>query len=69
MQLYCTPPYYEGGIEKAAKVLCGFAKTGELQPNESETVTLSFDPYYAASYDYRDANGNSFCGYELESGD
>lgn len=69
VQLYCTPPYYEGGIEKAAKVLCGFAKTGELQPNESETVTLSFDPYYAASYDYRDANGNSFCGYELESGD
>ena len=50
-------------------MLCGFAKTGELQPNESETVTLSFDPYYAASYDYRDANGNSFCGYELESGD
>ncbi len=69
VQLYCTPPYYEGGIEKAAKVLCAFAKTGELQPNESETVTLSFDPYYAASYDYRDANGNSFCGYELESGD
>ena len=69
VQLYCTPPYYEGGIEKAAKVLCGFAKTGELLPNESETVTLSFDPYYAASYDYRDANGNSFCGYELESGD
>lgn len=69
VQLYCTPPYYEGGIEKAAKVLCSFAKTKVLAPGESETVTLSFDPYYAASYDYRDANGNSFCGYELESGD
>lgn len=68
VQLYCTPPYNEGGVEKAAKVLCGFAKTSLLDPNESETVTLTFDPYYAASYDYRDANQNSFCGYELEKG-
>ena len=69
VQLYCTPPYTEGGIEKSAKVLCGFAKTGELDPGESETVTLTFDPYYAASYDYRDDNGNGFCGYELEKGE
>lgn len=69
VQLYCTPPYREGGIEKAAKILCAFAKTEQLQPGDSETVTLTFDPYYAASYDYRDENNNSFCGYELESGE
>lgn len=69
VQLYASAPYTLGGIEKAHKVLVGFAKTKLLQPGESETVTVGFDPYSAASYDYRDANNNGFSGYELEAGE
>lgn len=69
VQLYASAPYTLGGIEKAHKVLVGFAKTKLLQPGESETVTVSFDPYSAASYDYRDENSNGFSGYELEAGE
>ena len=69
VQLYASAPYTLGGIEKAHKVLVGFAKTKLLQPGESKTVTVSFDPYSAASYDYRDANSNGFSGYELEAGE
>ena len=69
VQLYASAPYTLGGIEKAHKVLVGFAKTKLLQPGESKTVTVSFDPYSAASYDYRDANNNGFSGYELEAGE
>lgn len=69
VQLYASAPYTLGGIEKAHKVLVGFAKTKLLQPGESETVTVGFDPYSAASYDYRDANSNGFSGYELEAGE
>lgn len=69
VQLYAFAPYTLGGIEKAHKILVGFAKTKLLQPGESETVTVSFDPYSAASYDYRDANSNGFSGYELEAGE
>lgn len=69
VQLYASAPYTLGGIEKAHKVLVGFAKTKLLQPGESETVTVSFDPYSAASYDYRDANSNGFSGYELGAGE
>lgn len=67
VQLYGHSPYTEGGIEKPEKVLVGFAKTSTLSPNESETVTITFDPYYLASYDYlktKTENG----GYVLESG-
>ena len=69
VQLYASAPYTEGGIEKAHKVLVGYAKTKLLNPGETDTVTLEFDPYTAASYDYVDANENGFAGYELEAGD
>ena len=69
VQLYATAPYTAGGIEKAYKVLVGFAKTDTLQPGESQTMEISVDPYSFASYDYSDANGNGFMGYELEKGE
>ncbi len=69
VELYVSAPYTEGGIEKAHKVLVGFAKTGLLEPGASETVEVTFDPYAAASYDFSDANANGFSGYELEAGD
>lgn len=69
VELYASAPYYDGEIEKAHKVLCGFVKTDLLQPNESRTYELTVEPYNFASYDYSDANGNGFMGYELDGGD
>lgn len=69
VQVYFNPPYTSGGIEKAAANLAGFAKTGLLQPGQSEVVTISFVAQDMASFDWNDANGNGFSGYELEEGD
>lgn len=32
-------------------------------------MEITFDPYYLASYDYKDQNGNGNTGYELDAGD
>lgn len=69
VQLYVTPPYKAGGIEKPAVSLVAFAKTGVIQPKHDDTVTLTFKAYDLASYDAYDANGNGFNGYEAEEGD
>lgn len=70
VQLYASAPYTEGGIEKSAKVLVGFAKTDLIKKGgHSYTVEIEVDPYYLASYDYNDANGNHIKGYELENGE
>lgn len=68
VELYAQAPYTAGGIEKAHKVLVGFAKTEEIRAGGSDTVEITFSPYNIASYDYRDANNNGFAGYELEAG-
>ncbi len=68
VELYCTPPYTTGGIEKASTVLVSYAKTKLLEPGESQDVTVSFTLDDVASYDYNDANGDGFCGYELDAG-
>ena len=69
VQLYWKAPYTPGGIEKASKVLCAFDKTKELDPGESQELTLSFDSQDVANYDFSDANHNGFYGYELDGGD
>jgi len=69
VQVYYTAPYTDGGIEKSTVNLVGFAKTRLLQPGESQTVTIQFVAQDMASYDWNDANGNGFKGYELEAGD
>lgn len=51
VELYYTPPYTNGGIEKAAVNLSAFGKTGVLQPGQSETVKLTFDKEDLASFD------------------
>lgn len=68
VQLYCTPPYTRGEIEKPSSTLVGFAKTRLLGPGESQDVTISLNADDLASYDWRDANANGFVGYELEAG-
>ena len=69
VQLYASAPYTNGGIEKAHKVLVGFAKTKELKKNETDTVEIEVNPYDVASFDSQDKNANGFKGYELEKGD
>lgn len=63
-EVYYNPPYTDGGIEKASKNLAGFEKTKELQPGESQKVTVKFDDDDMASYDYKGAKA-----YVLEKGD
>ena len=53
VQLYYSAPYYNGGIEKSAICLGGYAKTDMLDPNESQTITVSFDIDDMASYDHK----------------
>lgn len=68
VELYGHAPYTAGGIEKSEVVLVGFAKTGIIQPGQSETVAVTFNPYDLSSYDYSGKklpNG----GYILERGD
>lgn len=64
VEAYYNPPYTDGGIEKASKNLAGFEKTKELQPGESQKVTVKFDDDDMASYDYKGAKA-----YMLEKGD
>ena len=69
VELYYTPPYTDGSIEKAHRNLLDFAKTGVLQPGETEEVTLSFSAYDMASFDDYSRSDNGWFGYELEEGD
>ena len=70
VQLYVQTPYAPGGLEKAAIQLIGFAKTAELAPGESETVTVEIDPSLFASYDENAVKADGAAGaWVLESGD
>ena len=70
VELYYTPPYVKGEVEKAEINLLDFGKTPEeLDRNEAATVTLSFTPYDLASYDCYDKNGNGSAVYELDEGE
>lgn len=77
VQLYCTPPYKNGGIEKAHVNLCDFAKTPTLYPASqangtdkpnSCVLSLTVRAYDLASFDYNDANKNGKKCYELDEG-
>ena len=48
VELYVSAP--AGGLEKPACELKAFAKTRELQPNQSETLTMNLSLYDLASY-------------------
>lgn len=69
VQLYAHAPYTDGEVAKSEVVLAGFAKTELIQPGDDAEVTIEFDPYYLASYDYSGANDIEGTGYELDGGD
>lgn len=66
--VYGQSPYtsYDesNGIEKAAVMLVGYEKTGELEPGASETVTVHVDKRDLAAYD-----SNAAKTYVLDEGD
>nr|MCR4674602.1 glycoside hydrolase family 3 C-terminal domain-containing protein [Lachnospiraceae bacterium] len=69
-QLYVQAPYTSGGVEKSSIQLVGFAKTSELEPGASETVEITFDASYFASYDETAENSSGTTGaWVLDSGD
>lgn len=69
VQLYVQVPYIEGGVEKSAIQLIGFAKTDTLEPGEQEMVEISCDYEYFASWDREFEHNGVQGGYILDSGD
>lgn len=68
VEVYYTPPYMSGGIEKSSVNLCAYAKTPLLEPNKHVDLKLEFKVEDMKSYDCYDKNGNGNTGYELERG-
>ena len=74
VQLYVSTPYTdydrEHGVEKAGVQLLDYAKTGEIAPGGSETVTIVADLQYMASWDATADNAAGTLGcYILDAGD
>ena len=68
VEVYFTPPYNNGGIEKAAVNLINFGKTDELAPGANQTISFTIPKEDMAAYDssaIKTSNG----GYILEAGE
>lgn len=68
VEVYYTPPYTNGGIEKASVNLIEFGKTDTLEPGRSQILSFSIPLEDLAAYDsecIKTENG----GYILEAGD
>lgn len=69
-QLYVQVPYLEGGIEKSAIQLVGYAKTKVLEPGASEELLINFTADLFASYDENAAKADGKVGaWTLDAGD
>ncbi len=74
VQLYASVPYteydVEHQVEKSAVQLLDYAKTQELAPGDSETITITADAEYMASWDSTAENAVGTQGnYILDDGD
>ena len=67
VQIYVKKPQNDKFV-KVKRELVAFNKTKELEPNESQELTLIFNLSYLASYDETGETGNRAC-YVLEKGD
>lgn len=66
IQVYYDPA--QGALSKPVRNLIRFAKTKELQPGETEKVTLTFEIGEMASFDDSGVTGHAFA-YILEKGE
>lgn len=74
VELYVSTPYTDydkqHGVEKAGVQLLDYAKTSELAPGASETVTITADAQYMASWDSTSSNAAGTTGcYILDDGE
>lgn len=67
-QIYYTPPYTNGGIEKASVNLIDFAKTSIINPGKTEMIYFSIAKESMASYDGQGIKIPGG-GYILEAGE
>ena len=65
VQIYCEAP--QGRLGKPARVLCGFEKTKELAPGESQSLRIIIDHRNIASYDDHNGSDTAYC-WILEKG-
>ncbi len=68
VEVYFTPPYTDGGIEKASVNLIDFGKTASIKAGESETIHFEISKEDLASYDSEGIKIDGG-GYILEAGD
>lgn len=68
VEIYFTPPYENGGIEKASVNLIQFEKTEEIEPGASATVSFEIPKEDMASYDSEEIKVQGG-GYILEAGE
>ena len=66
VQAYLSLP--QGSLGNPAKILCGFAKTDEIEPSSSQTVTVEFDIADFAPYDDSGATDFKY-SFVLEQGE
>ncbi|MDC7288951.1 glycoside hydrolase family 3 C-terminal domain-containing protein [Blautia schinkii] len=67
-EIYFTPPYNNGGIEKASVNLVQFEKTDMIEPGKSQTLSFEIPKEDMASYDSEGIKVEGG-GYILEAGD
>ena len=68
VEVYFTPPYTDGGIEKASVNLIDFGKTSELAPGASEALSFTLNKEEMAAYDSEGVKITGG-GYLLEAGE
>lgn len=68
VEVYVTPPYYNGGIEKASVNLIAYEKTELLEPGASQTLAFEIPKEEMASYDSSGIK-TEHGGYILEAGE
>ena len=65
VQIYCQAPL--GKLGKASRVLCGFAKSDNLEPGQCQKMQFNIPGYWMASYDDGGVTGHK-SSYVLEEG-
>ena len=68
VEVYFTPPYTDGGIEKASVNLIDFAKTDVIEPGASQTISFSINTEDMAAFDSEGIKIQGG-GYILEAGE